>query len=551
MADPLTSTDTETDDSDPIVSFFRSLVTPSGGPASSRPDPIALSPFAGLVPPSKRPPAPKLDPAKAPSQYAGLAPPPPSNPLLRARETAKGAAQQRLAKTGLAPKDQLRQRGITEDQKAARVPFVSELLAQNVDSSLSYDSPERTAETLKDTALRMTGQRKPLPGGRETDDAWRMYLGLPQRAGTFTVSEYRPSKEKGDTAYYYSVNGMFDKYAKDQIDWWHYGETEKAVAYPKLATKADVVRSLVHDIDRNGGRFYDEAPVEAAMGNFSWSRGKDEKGDYIAYYDKWDLSPTVTPGKEFDVGKVIGKPFEIYDRVYYDPKTFEPIQPGQTQPHLAKNRDSRTEWPADLNAPDENDAMLVHRTDAQGKPLKFPVPERMSNLLPPHFVNARKTAWGTPLGKEIPGRPDADAQYGLSFDPRKEPVVEDPNHKGYRLSPNTVTVEPSVIDTPASATHEIGHAIYDRDLTKQQREEFDWIVEQAARSPNPPKAIARYAAEFPDDPYNRHHETFAELWGHYMANPTAFKAAYPGIYDTLKRFAGGYEYIGGKPTLVR
>ena len=35
------------------------------------------------------------------------------------------------------------------------------------------------------------------------------------------------------------------------------------------------------------------------------STGKDDRGTYVSFYDKWDLSPM-----DF------GKPFEIYDRIY-------------------------------------------------------------------------------------------------------------------------------------------------------------------------------------------------------------------------------------------
>jgi hypothetical protein len=56
------------------------------------------------------------------------------------------------------------------------------------------------------------------------------------------------------------------------------------------------------------------------MGNYTWTKGEDKKGHYIAYYDKWDLD---IPIEEYGF---IGKPFEIYDRIYYNPDTFEPIE---------------------------------------------------------------------------------------------------------------------------------------------------------------------------------------------------------------------------------
>ena len=51
------------------------------------------------------------------------------------------------------------------------------------------------------------------------------------------------------------------------------------------------------------------------MGHFQGSRGNDDKGSYIAYYDIYDFN---VPGNSF-----VGKSFEIYDRIYYNPETFE------------------------------------------------------------------------------------------------------------------------------------------------------------------------------------------------------------------------------------
>lgn len=59
--------------------------------------------------------------------------------------------------------------------------------------------------------------------------------------------------------------------------------------------------------------------IYADLNEFNISKGKDEKGNYIAIYDKNDYTG----------GSVFGatKPFEIYDRVYYDPKTGKHINP--------------------------------------------------------------------------------------------------------------------------------------------------------------------------------------------------------------------------------
>ena len=98
-------------------------------------------------------------------------------------------------------------------------------------------------------------------------DAFNFYMGKPQENNTFSDSKYKPSNSKDPNAKYYSLND------------------------PTL--KERIVQS------------YPGKPAESVMGNYKVSKGKDEKGEYISYYDKWDLAPV-----DF------GKPFEIYDRIY-------------------------------------------------------------------------------------------------------------------------------------------------------------------------------------------------------------------------------------------
>ncbi|OQC52450.1 MAG: hypothetical protein BWX56_00338 [Euryarchaeota archaeon ADurb.Bin023] len=54
-----------------------------------------------------------------------------------------------------------------------------------------------------------------------------------------------------------------------------------------------------------------EEPTGLVLRNFKIGRGQDEKGDYISYYDIWNLNPSF----EFPISEQ-GKPFEIYDRIY-------------------------------------------------------------------------------------------------------------------------------------------------------------------------------------------------------------------------------------------
>ena len=53
-----------------------------------------------------------------------------------------------------------------------------------------------------------------------------------------------------------------------------------------------------------------------ALRDFTVGRGRDNKGEYVSYYDLWDISPYRISNKDQSFG--IGKPFEVYDRIYLD-----------------------------------------------------------------------------------------------------------------------------------------------------------------------------------------------------------------------------------------
>lgn len=63
------------------------------------------------------------------------------------------------------------------------------------------------------------------------------------------------------------------------------------------------------------------------LGDHTLSRGFDNKGDYVSYYDRWDLNPFHGNQKIKDIpilNKIgdltfgIGTPLNIYDRIYFD-----------------------------------------------------------------------------------------------------------------------------------------------------------------------------------------------------------------------------------------
>lgn len=130
-----------------------------------------------------------------------------------------------------------------------------------------------------------------------SEDAWRIYLGKPQSENTFNVSNYRPSKSKDVNMNYYSLPEAFKE--------------ELFNLYNSKEIKEGVNSEFSFE-----NVFGENSSRARVLGNFTVNKGKDERGEYISYYDKYDLSPTLPVVGKSEVSNYLGKPFEIYDRIY-------------------------------------------------------------------------------------------------------------------------------------------------------------------------------------------------------------------------------------------
>jgi hypothetical protein len=197
-----------------------------------------------------------------------------------------------------------------------------------------------------------------------------------------------------------------------------------------------------------------------------------------------------------------------------------------------------SEWPRNPNDNDENDALLN-----AGNPAR---------LLPDHFAGAKKVVWGSPI-KQMPGYSDARGLYGYEFDPDKR--------KAQQGSANSILIARSAVDQPGTEVHELGHAIWVQDLSEQRKAQFKQIFDTTINKFRAEAQLKRakgdelksIARKYPqgiilnfvahrDDPERAYNEAFAEMNSHYMANPTAFKRAYPQVYAFYKQIYGR-EYI--------
>lgn len=254
--------------------------------------------------------------------------------------------------------------GSTQERVAAYVPGVSELLYfgivpfgyQNIYESIK-NIPENILNGIDGESKTTLGQ-----GGQEffrkwrrfnfpeREDAWRMYLGLPQVSKTFKISNYRPSKSR-ENKYYYAIDRWLQRqteqkrnhlrssleYMESQKEEYQKTRTgglrpitgrnlenAKENAKRELAELSDatMMKSLVESTGKRHSIISTDRVGKSGigiMGDFTLTTGQDEHGNYISYHDKWDLANNQFEG-------IVGKPFEIYDRIYYSPTTFEPIE---------------------------------------------------------------------------------------------------------------------------------------------------------------------------------------------------------------------------------
>ena len=131
-----------------------------------------------------------------------------------------------------------------------------------------------------------------------SEEAFKFYLGLnkPEDLKYIRKSQYRPTINAIDQNYY-AVDpeleqDIFNTY-KDKLKLNEILQTDEGKVNTILSGK--------------GGA--------GVLGNFGVSKGHDEKGDYLSYYDRYDL-------KDFAQSRTKGVPYSIYNRIYYPKKQY-------------------------------------------------------------------------------------------------------------------------------------------------------------------------------------------------------------------------------------
>lgn len=211
------------------------------------------------------------------------------------------------------PEEQLNETGITDAQLQKR-NIIQDQLAKNI-TPFGYDEAsaigslffKSTARKRMEDAAAKNKDLNSIYTAEELQrrlDAVNLYTGYPQKYGTFSVSKYKPTISKNKDDIYYSISNkhlldnLRDKLEYDQS----WNDQTKKYEFTNARFSDDVLKTK--GLPKGTTKLV-SGDATGVMGNYTTSLGRDDKGEYISYYDKWDLDPM-----DF------GKPMEIYDRVY-------------------------------------------------------------------------------------------------------------------------------------------------------------------------------------------------------------------------------------------
>lgn len=141
-------------------------------------------------------------------------------------------------------------------------------------------------------------QYKPKEGigaKKERQDFLSLMMTGKQEHNSLPVSEYKPTTAKNPNATYYR----------------------------SYETENDIIEAIQKEGDMDKNLEELKSKYGRVLGNFKISKGEDENGKYISYYDVWDLNPYKGKSEILDTATTVGQylagvtPAEAYGRIYY------------------------------------------------------------------------------------------------------------------------------------------------------------------------------------------------------------------------------------------
>jgi hypothetical protein len=140
------------------------------------------------------------------------------------------------------------------------------------------------------------------------EEAWMKYNNIPHKNKYIIPSKYKPSTSK-------NPNTIYNKF-DDTTDSLMFNDIENRLRYEPYG---NIQVGEIEMSSKPGFNMY------SPMGNFTIGKGKDEKGEYVSYYDKYDFDSA--PG--FVQSRLPGNEFEFYNRRYLKPKLSAWDQKGE------------------------------------------------------------------------------------------------------------------------------------------------------------------------------------------------------------------------------
>jgi len=250
-------------------------------------------------------------------------------PFATAFKTAKTAEDSEFlwngrrynTKSNLSPTQTMKRYGITDEQRAGK-NIITDRAYRTVQPYYRNNSSEGYRQFIKgetripesERAIEYDGRGNELDDDfglykkdyEPVEDACALYTGNPQKFNSFELSDYKPTKSTDPNAQYFKLKAL-EQYLPELKE---YLTTSESVRKLKPGDKMVV----------NGREFFGSNRLNLLFRNFTIGKGKDEKGDYVYYYDKFNLNPSA----EFPMPEQ-GKPVEIYDRYYLNDYDFNDI----------------------------------------------------------------------------------------------------------------------------------------------------------------------------------------------------------------------------------
>lgn len=175
-----------------------------------------------------------------------------------------------------------------------------------------WQIPIKEREDFKGNFLSYQGS------GHKRRDAWgslgdlyRYYGGDKLENEVLYHSKYKPSTAKNPNAEYISIKDS--NFMSSIIE-----EANRVFVDKKLHPISDeTINNNTMGISGYMSKYRNSGNL-GAIGRFFVSKGKDNDGEYISYYDVFDTNSGQQKGRALSEKIGATKPFELYDRIYVD-----------------------------------------------------------------------------------------------------------------------------------------------------------------------------------------------------------------------------------------